>query len=285
MSIAGEPANALRAGARIGCDTIQMFTRSPNRWSGPPLSDQQVQSFHAVRSATGIEPVIAHSAYLINLASPDEALLTRSLDLAADELERVSRLAIDGYVLHPGAHTGAGELPGLERIARALTMLLADPRSGSSRILLETTSGAGTHLGYRLEHLAWLLAHVDAGAERLGVCIDTAHLFGAGYSLTSAADYGSFWAEFEALITLPRLGAIHLNDSKKALGSRGDRHEQLGEGLIGVEAFYRLVNDARLQQVPMILETPKSDDLHEDVRNLALLRELVGMYREQAGTE
>ncbi len=277
MSIAGEPANALRAGHRIGCDAIQMFTRSPNRWAGPPLTDEQVATFHQVRAETGIDPVIAHSAYLINLASPDDALWERSLALAADELSRAARLGLDGYVLHPGAHTGSGELPGLERIAAGLRALLADPATGWAPILLETTSGAGTHLGGRLEHLAWLLAHVDGG-DRLGVCIDTAHLYGAGYPLASRADYRSFWAEFDALIGIGRLRAIHLNDSKKELGSHGDRHEQLGEGLIGADAFYRLVNDPRLVHVPMILETPKSDDLHEDVRNLAFLRNLIAMH-------
>lgn len=144
MSIAGEPANALRAGHRIGCDTIQMFTRSPNRWAGPPLTDEQVETFRSVRAETGIDPVIAHSAYLINLASPDDVLWERSRVLATEELSRAVRLGLDGYILHPGAHTGSGELPGLERIATGLRALLADPATGTVPILLETTSGAGT---------------------------------------------------------------------------------------------------------------------------------------------
>jgi deoxyribonuclease-4 len=279
MSIAGEPANALRDGQRIGCDTIQMFTRSPNRWAGPALTDEQVATFREVRQETGIDPVVAHAAYLINLGTPDDALWQRSLALAADELGRAGRLGLDGYILHPGAHMGSGELAGLERIAAGLRALLDDPATGTVRILLETTSGAGTHLGGRLEHLAWLIEHAGGG-ERLGVCIDTAHLYGAGYALAEKAAYRSFWSEFEALIGLDRLGAIHVNDSKKELGSHGDRHEQLGEGLIGADAFYRLVNDPRLVRVPMILETPKSDDLHEDVRNLAFLRNLVTMHQD-----
>jgi deoxyribonuclease-4 len=288
MSISGEPANALREGHRVGCDTIQMFTRSPNRWAGPPLSDEQVETFRQVRAETGIDPAVAHAAYLINLGTPDDALWERSRALAADELGRAARLGLDGYILHPGAHMGAGELAGLERIAAGLCALLADPATGEARILLESTSGAGTHLGSRLEHLAWLIEHAGGdgrSSARLGVCLDTAHLYGAGYALGEREAYRSFWAEFEALIGRERLGAIHMNDSKKALGSRGDRHEQLGEGLIGPETFYRLVNDPRLLQVPMILETPKSDDLHEDVQNLAFLRNLVALHLENKAEE
>ncbi len=279
MSIAGALANALRAGHRIGCETIQMFTRSPSRWGGPRLGDEQVEQFRTVRGETGIDPVIAHASYLINLASPDQALWERSLALAAEELSRAARLGLDGYVIHPGAHTGSGEKRGLERVAAALERLLSNSDTGAVRILLETTSGAGTHLGYRLDHLAWLIENAGGGS-RLGVCLDTAHLYGAGYALADRASYRSFWSEFDAYLDIARLGALHLNDSKKELGSRGDRHEQLGEGLIGADAFYRLVNDERLVHVPMILETPKSDDLHEDVRNLAFLRDLVAMHAD-----
>ena len=241
-----------------------------------------------MRAETGIDPVVAHAAYLINLGTPDDALWERSLALAADELSRAARLGLDGYILHPGAHMGAGEVAGLERIAAGLRALLDDPATGGVRILLETTSGAGTHLGSRLEHLAWLIEHSGGDGRRsgrLGVCIDTAHLFGAGYALAEKTAYRSFWSEFEALIGLERLGTIHVNDSKKELGSHGDRHEQLGEGLIGADAFYRLVNDPRLVDIPMILETPKSDDLHEDVRNLAFLRNLVAMHAESTTKE
>jgi deoxyribonuclease-4 len=274
MSIAGEPANALRLGHSIGCETIQIFTRSPNRWQAPPLTDEQAAAFRQAQEETGIHPVVAHSAYLINLATPDEALWRRSIGAAVEELARCAGLGVGDYVLHPGAHTGAGELPGLRRIAEGLVALLEATAEGGVRILLETTSGAGTHLGYRLEHLAWLIEHAGAG-ERLGVCLDTAHLYGAGYTLHDRRSYRSFWAEFEALIGIERLGAIHLNDSAKERGSRGDRHAQIGEGLMGVAPFAMLVNDARLAHAPMILETPKGPDLREDVRNLALLRSLI----------
>jgi deoxyribonuclease IV len=274
MSIAGEPANALRLGHSIGCETIQLFTRSPNRWQAPPLTDEQAAAFRQVQAETGIHPVVAHSGYLINLATPKEALWRRSIEAATEELGRCARLGVGDYVVHPGAHTGSGELAGLHRIAEALVTLLEITAEGGVRILLETTSGAGTHLGYRLEHLAWLIEHAGAG-QRLGVCLDTAHLYGAGYELGSRGGYRSFWAEFETLIGIERLGAIHLNDSQKERGSRGDRHAEIGQGLMGVAPFARLVNDARLARVPMILETPKSPDLHEDVRGLALLRSLI----------
>jgi deoxyribonuclease IV len=274
MSIAGEPSNALRLGHSIGCQTIQIFTRSPNRWKAPPLTDEQASAFCTLRAELGIEPVVAHCGYLINLAAPADALWERSMGAAREEMARCARLGVGDYVIHPGAHTGSGELPGLRRIAEALLLLLDATAEGGVRILLETTSGAGTHLGYRLEHLAWLIEQAGAG-ERLGVCLDTAHVFGAGYSLSDGASYRSLWSEFDALIGIGRLGAIHLNDSKKERGSRGDRHELIGDGLIGIEAFARLVNDARLIHVPMILETPKGPDLSEDVRNLALLRSLI----------
>lgn len=274
MSIAGEPANALRLGQRVGCDTIQMFVRSPNRWQSPPLTREQVATFHQVRAETGIFPVVAHSSYLINLASPEEALWQKSIHAAIEELTRCERLGIRDYVLHPGAHKGAGEVQGLKRLLEGLLTVLEATAPGGVRILLETVSGAGTQLGYRLEHLAWVIEHAD-GTERLGVCVDTAHLFGAGYNLGDRLGYRSFWLEFETLIGIERLGAIHLNDSRKPLGSRGDRHTHIGEGLIGIEAFARLVNDTRLCHVPMFLETPKGPDFQDDIRNLAVLRSLI----------
>ncbi len=274
MSIAGEPANALRLGHDIGCDAIQIFTRSPNRWQSPPLTAPQVDEFLELREQTAIDPVVAHSAYLINLATPNDELWLRSIDAAVDEMQRCHRLGVRDYIIHPGAHTGSGELVGLNRIARGLDAVLSATAESGVRILLETTSGAGTHLGYRFEQLAWLIEHTEF-KDRLGVCLDTAHIFGAGYRISDRSSYRSMWSEFGAIIGLDRLGVIHLNDSKKEWGSRGDRHEHLGEGLIGITAFHMLVNDPRLAHVPMILETPKSKDLADDVRNLALLHSLV----------
>ncbi len=274
MSIAGGPANALYRGASIDCDAIQMFVGSPNRWRSKALTDQEVEAFEQAVALTGIAPIVAHSAYLINLGSPDESLFARSLDLLVDELGRCARLGIGDHVLHPGAHMGAGEEAGLERIAAGLRLALERSAGADVRILLETTAGMGTHLGHRFEHLAWLIERVG-GDGRLGVCLDTAHVLAAGYDLRSAPAYEQLWAAFDATIGLERLHCIHLNDSLKALDSRVDRHTWIGQGEVGLEAFALLVNDARLRHVPMLLETPKGEDLHEDIEALALLRSLI----------
>jgi len=272
MSIAGGPATALLRGHSIGCDAIQMFTRNANMWHAKPLTVREIDDFAQARLATGIEPVVAHSSYLINLATADEALWAKSQEALHDELARCAQLGIDRYVLHPGAYTGSDETSGLARVARALSAALE--AIGGVTILLETTAGQGTSLGATFEQLAWLVERV--ASERVGVCFDTAHAFAAGYDLRTAAAYAATWQHFDAVIGLRRLGCIHLNDSKRELGSRVDRHEQLGQGKIGVEAFRLLMNDPALRHVPMLLETPKGEEMLEDVENLTLLHKLIG---------
>ncbi|NLD42943.1 MAG: deoxyribonuclease IV [Chloroflexi bacterium] len=272
MSIAGGPANALLRGRSIDCDAIQMFTRNANRWDSRDLTDKEIAAFHEAREATGLAHVVAHSSYLINLGSPDEALWARSQGALATELERCRLLGIAHYVLHPGAHMGAGEEAGLQRIADGLTATLAAFGDGVT-ILLENTAGQGTALGYSFEQLRWLLE--NGPAERLGICFDTAHALAAGYDLRDAAGYAATWDAFDRTIGLERLAAIHLNDSKRDLGSRVDRHTHIGEGALGLEPFRLLVNDVRLRHIPMLLETPKNEDLAEDIMNLATLRSLV----------
>jgi deoxyribonuclease-4 len=272
MSIAGGPANALLRGRSIDCDAIQMFTRNANRWDSRDLTDKEIAAFHEAREATGLAHVVAHSSYLINLGSPDEALWARSQGALATELERCRLLGIAHYVLHPGAHMGAGEEAGLQRIADGLTATLAAFGDGVT-ILLENTAGQGTALGYSFEQLHWLLE--NSPAERLGVCFDTAHALAGGYDLRDAAGYAATWDAFDRTIGLERLAAIHLNDSKRDLGSRVDRHTHIGEGALGLEPFRLLVNDVRLRHIPMLLETPKNEDLAEDIMNLATLRSLV----------
>jgi len=274
MSISGGPANALRAGRSIGCEAIQMFTRNANRWSSKDLTPKEISDFHQERADTGIDPVVAHSSYLINLGSPDEALWRKSLGALITEMTRCQQLSIVDYILHPGAHIGSGEEAGLGRIAKGLAAALE--ATGESRviILLETTAGQGSVLGYRFEQLAWLIEHARPQA-RLGVCFDTAHALAAGYEYRTRESYEALWREFDRLIGLERLRAIHLNDSLKDLGSHVDRHAHIGKGYVGLEAFRLLLNDPRLRRVPMLLETPKSEDLHEDVENLATLRSLV----------
>jgi len=280
MSIAGGPAEALRRGQSIGCETIQMFTRSSNRWDSRDLTDTEIADFHQARQETGIHPIVAHSSYLINLASPDEALWERSLGALIIELRRCQQLGIQDYVLHPGSHKGTDEAQGLYRVAKALTRALEETKA-EVRVLLETTAGQGDSLGCRFEHLAWLL---DAAAprERLGVCLDTAHVLAAGYEYRDAPSYVTMWQTFDAVIGRESLRAIHINDSKRDLGSQVDRHEQLGEGFVGIEALRLLVNDRSLWHLPMILETPKGPDMAEDIANLALLRNLVNSLNTNA---
>ena len=274
MSISGAPANALVAGRSIGCDAIQMFTRNANRWSSKDLTPKEISDFHQARADTGIDPVVAHSSYLINLGSPDEALWQKSLGALVTEMSRSQQLGIVDYILHPGAHMGAGEEAGLARIARGLTEALAATKGMDVIILLETTAGQGSVLGHRFEQLAWLIEHVQPEA-RSGVCFDTAHALAAGYEYRTRESYEALWREFDAIIGLRRLRAIHLNDSLKDLGSHVDRHTHIGKGYVGLEAFQMLLNDPRLRRAPMLLETPKSEDLHEDIENLATLRGLV----------
>jgi deoxyribonuclease-4 len=278
MSISGGPANALRAGRSIDCDAIQMFTRNANRWTSKDLTPEEISEFGEVRRETSIRAVVAHSSYLINLGSPDEALWRKSLGALVAELRRCQQLGVEDYVLHPGAHMGAGEEAGLRTIVRALDEALAatpptDAEPTTVRILLETTAGQGTLLGSRFEELAWLTEHAST-PERLGVCFDTAHALAAGYEYRQPESYEAMWAQFDAVIGLARLRAVHLNDSLKDLGSHVDRHEQIGKGFVGLETFRRLLNDPRMAGLPLLLETPKSEDLHEDVENLALLRGL-----------
>lgn len=274
MSIAGGPAEALRRGRAIGCDTIQIFTRPANRWVSRDLTPEEIAEFERARAETGIAPIVAHSSYLINLASPDPDLWEKSYRALIIELERCAALGIREYVLHPGSHRGEGVEKGLSRVQEALTRALEATAEDGPIIVLETTAGQGDILGCRLEHLAFLLHHV-APRERLGICVDTAHLLAAGYEFRYAAAYAAFWAEFDRLLGREALCVIHVNDSKRDLGSQVDRHEHIGQGCVGLEAFRLLVNDRSLWPLPMILETPKGPEMEEDIRNLALLRSLV----------
>jgi len=274
MSIAGGPAEALRRGKSIRCDTIQIFTRPANRWVSRDLTPQEIAEFERARAETGIAPIVAHSSYLINLASPDPDLWERSCQALIIELERCRQLGIREYVLHPGSHRGEGIEAGLFRVREALERALEATAGDDTIIVLETTAGQGDILGCQLEHLAFLLHNITS-RERLGICVDTAHLLAAGYEFRHAAAYAAFWEEFDRLLGREALRVIHVNDSKRDLGSQVDRHEHLGQGFLGLEALRLLVNDRSLWHVPMILETPKGPTMEEDIRNLALLRSLV----------
>jgi len=272
-SIAGGVEKALARGQEVGCETVQIFVKSPNRWQSKPLAPGNITAFKAAVEETGIWPVFAHSLYLVNLATPDDVLWQKSLDALSDDLERCEQLGLPGLVLHPGSHRGAGEAAGLARIVAALDEIHSRLPGYGVQVWLETTAGQGDHLGYTFEQLRAMLDGTPE-PERLGICFDTAHAFAAGYELRSREGYETTWAEFEAILGLDRLKAVHLNDSKKGLGSRVDRHEHIGKGLLGLEPFRFLLNDPRFTEVPMTLETDKGPDLAEDRQNLAVLRSL-----------
>jgi deoxyribonuclease-4 len=274
MSISGGLHKAFGHGERAGCDTIQIFSKNQQQWRGKALAEQDIALFKAEQQRTGLEPVIVHDSYLINLASPNDELWEKSIAAFADELERCSALGIPYLVTHPGAHTGSGEEAGLRREAAALNRLLDAGVGGDTLILLETTAGQGTCLGQRFEHLGYLIEQA-VHPERIGICVDTCHILAAGYDIRTPDACAATFAEFDRIVGIERIKALHLNDSQKDLGSRVDRHTHIGAGCVGLEGFRAIVNDSRFADLPMILETPKGDDLAEDIENLGKLRGLI----------
>lgn len=273
VSTAGGLHKAFERGNAIGCQSLQIFVKSPNQWRGKVLTEPDVEQFKESHSANG-EPVVAHAAYLINLASPKEDILTKSLGGLTDELARTYRLGLKGLVLHPGGHLGAGIDVGLEIVARSLDAVLALPETGDARVLLENTAGQGTALGSRFEELAKIIELTD-DKDRLGVCLDSCHAYSAGYDVANEIGYEAMLDAADASFGLSRVEAIHLNDSKHPLGSHKDRHENIGEGLIGEWFFARVITDERLAHLPMVLETPMGDDDLGHERDLARLRGLL----------
>lgn len=279
MSIAGGLPEAFPRARAVGCDAIQVFTKNTNQWRARPISEREVEAFRAARRTSGIGPVLAHTSYLINIASPERGLFRKSVEALREEAERAERLGIPYLVLHPGARRGRGVEEGVRRAAEALDAVHRDLPQAGVRILLETTAGQGTALGARFEELAALLARV-AHSGRLGVCLDTCHVFAAGYEIRTAAGYRETLRTFDGTVGLHRLRAIHLNDSRGERGSRVDRHHHIGKGKIGRQGFRHFVRDPRLRGIPMILETPKDGDfVRADRRNLRLLRALAGITR------
>jgi len=272
MSIAGGIHRAFERGLETGCRTMQIFLKNSNQWRGKALTDEERLKYALAKQESGIEPVLAHSSYLINLASPEPALFRRSLEAFVDELARANNLGVPALILHPGAHRGAGEAAGIAAVAAALDEAL-DRVPPPVCVLLENTAGQGSCLGHRFEQLAAILDLVRAG-DRVGFCLDTCHAFAAGYDLRTAAGYRRMLREFDGRIGIDRIRAFHVNDCRKPLGSRVDRHTHIGRGEIGLEAFRCLINDRRFARVPKILETPKGDDAALDLMNLATLRGL-----------
>lgn len=274
MSIAGGVDKAIARGAKAGCTAVQIFTKNNNQWFSREIPPEEAAAFFEKKAETGIDCVYAHDSYLINLGSPKPDLHQKSVNAFADEMKRAELLKLYALVFHPGAHTGDGEKPCLKRIGATLKQLLADHPEGKTKILLENTAGQGSNVGYRFEQIAEILDW--AGDDpRLGVCFDTQHAFAAGYDLRTPEKYKSVMKEFDKVIGLKRIQAFHLNDSKKELGARVDRHEHIGKGAIGLEGFRCLMNDPCFKQIPKVLETPKGEDLKEDITNLKTLRSLV----------
>jgi deoxyribonuclease-4 len=273
MSISGGLHLAVERALQVECRALQIFTKNASQWKARPLADEAVERFRAAREESGLGVVLAHDSYLINLASPDPRLLDKSIAAMGDELVRAERLGLPFVVSHPGAHKGDGEAAGLARVAASLDRVHREHPDLGVKVLLETTAGQGTSLGFRFEHLSSIIEQVQQ-PERLGVCLDTCHIFAAGYDLRTPETYRATMEEFERVVGFHRLHAIHVNDSKKDLGSRVDRHQHIGEGALGREAFRCLMQDPRLTAIPKVLETHKDPDLEDDRRNLALLREL-----------
>jgi deoxyribonuclease-4 len=276
MSIAGGCHQALLTARSYGCDTVQLFTKNSNQWNGKELTPDDIRNFRQTLRRTRLRLPMAHDSYLINLASPDEGLYRRSIEAFALEMQRAECLGLRYLVTHPGAHTGSGEEAGLTRVATALDEIQRRCAGFRVQVLLETTAGQGSSLGHRFEHLAGILSRM-AKAERVGICLDTCHVFAAGYALAPESEYRVTLRAFDKLIGLRRLRAFHLNDSMKPLGSHVDRHAHIGRGCLGLEPFRLLVNDRRFRNRPMVLETPKEEATEGDMDrvNLDVLRGLV----------
>jgi deoxyribonuclease-4 len=277
-SIAGGIFTAIGRAQMATCDTVQLFNKANNQWRAKKLSDDEVEKFFQLQKETGISALVSHTSYLINIASPDDELAEKSLASLTEEMDRCHTLKIPNLVMHPGSHVGSGEEAGLKRIAENINRMFHKLADNSVTLLLETTAGQGSNLGHTFEQLAQIIAMVQ-DRDRMGVCLDTCHVFAAGYEIREPGEYKKTIKAFDEIIGLKRLRAIHINDSKREKGSRVDRHEQLGEGHIGLEGFRNFVNDSRLKKIPMILETPKGEDLAEDITNLKVLRGLIASHK------
>ena len=273
MSIAGGLHLALERGAAIGCSAVQIFLKNQRQWAARPLEEAEVRAFRRARRATGIRPVFAHSSYLINLCSPVPVALRQAVDAFTDELERAEALGLSCVVIHPGSHMGSGLEAGLTCVTAALDEALKRTAGYRVKVALENTAGGGNTVGRTFGELGALLRR-SARPERLGVCIDTCHLFAAGYDIRRRAGYERAVTECAAAVGLRRVLAFHLNDAKAPLGSGLDRHEHIGNGRLGLGPFRLLLNDTRFARVPKVLETPKEPEPQADLRNLAVLRRL-----------
>jgi len=276
MSIAGGYFKAVDAAAELGMNCVQLFCKNNNQWRAKEIADKDVEKFQTAIAEHQVQATLCHASYLINLASPKDDLWERSIEGLAVEMQRCEMLGIPQLVFHPGAHVDSTLEEGIARIVTAIDRLHQKQADCPTMLLLETTAGQGSSIGHKFEHLQSILQQVK-DPDRLGVCVDTCHIFAAGYPISEVADFKETFKQFNKLVGIDKLKAFHLNDSKKKLGSRVDRHEHIGEGEIGAEAFRYLLNDRRFKKIPMYLETPKGeeDGVANDQRNLDKLKSLI----------
>jgi deoxyribonuclease-4 len=271
MSIGGGVHTAIERACSIGCTAMQIFVKNNMQWFARPLTRPEIGAFLKHTQRRELLSVFAHANYLINLAATNPQFHANSLRALSEELIRADQLKLPFLVLHPGAHLGAGEEAGLERIIESIDRVLSGIPKIKTRIALETTAGQGSCLGSKFEHLAYIISRVRE-PQRLCICLDTAHIFAAGYDIGSEEGIRKTFREFDRVVGRHRLAAIHVNDSKTVRGSRVDRHEHVGKGKIGLEAFRFIMRDRHFRKIPKVLETPKGKDLREDVENLKTLR-------------
>ncbi len=272
-STAGGVSKAILLAEKLGFNAIQIFSKNNNRWDAKPLDLNEVEKFKSLWEKSNIGFIVVHDSYLINLCAANKTNLEKSRNAFINELERCNTLGVKHLNFHPGAHVGQGESDGLKIIAESLNIAHDKTKNFNVSSMIELTAGQGTNLGYKFEHIAKIIELVDS-PERITACIDTAHIFAAGYNIKNETEYEKVITEFDLIIGLDKLQCFHINDSKKELGSRVDRHEHIGQGYIGLEGFSNIMNDKRLTHIPKILETPKGKEQLEDLENLDILKSL-----------
>jgi len=273
-SIAGGVSKSVVLAEKLGFSAMQIFTKNNNRWEAKPLEEDEVQKYKTLLSESSIQFIVAHDSYLINLCAVDKSNLEKSRNAFVDELERCEQLGVEYLNFHPGSHLGQGEEEGIKIIAESLDLAHSKTKGFEVSSMLKATAGQGTNLGYRFEQLQKIIELVEE-PERMSVCIDTAHIYAAGYDIKDESTYDKVITDFDSIIGLDKLKCFHMNDSKKDLGSRVDRHEHIGKGFIGLEGFKNIMNDQRLAHIPKVLETPKGKEQLEDLENLKVLRRLI----------
>ena len=273
VSIAGGVKNAPLNGEKIGCEAIQIFTKNQRQWNAKPYEKEEIEEYFNNLNKVKIKKVVAHTSYLINLASPTEEIFEKSIDALIDDLERCNSLKIPFTIIHPGSHLGEGVEKGIERIIIGIERVFEKVKRGA--IALETVAGQGSNIGFKFEQLKKIMEGVKE-KDRIFVCFDTAHAFEAGYDIKTQNGFKKVLDEFDKIIGIEKLCAFHLNDSKTPLGSNVDRHENIGKGFLGLEPFKFLVNNKEFKEHPMILETPGGDEMYiEDLKTLNLLKSLI----------